>query len=213
MHPGLRDLPRVGADRLFGALAYASDALLAAILAPGCAACSHPIEHPMQGPVCPACWASVEPLRPPLCDRCGAPLPSWRQTDPAEACAACHRQPGPVDRSRSAGRYDDALRQVVHAFKYDGRRTLAGRLGRLMLESGQDVLQDEAWVQSGRGSRTVSGAAGRARTVAMAGDSAAGRSRGRGAEEERAVRVLDLTAALAADATHASSRSHHRPRR
>jgi len=40
----------------------------------------------------------------------------------------------------SAGRYEGILRDVIHAFKYDGRRSLAEPLGRIMRTAGQPVL-------------------------------------------------------------------------
>jgi ComF family protein len=40
------------------------------------------------------------------------------------------------------GEYDGALRAIVHAIKYDGRRSLAQPLARLMAERGGDVLSD-----------------------------------------------------------------------
>ena len=42
--------------------------------------------------------------------------------------------------TRAVGSYDGALRAIVHAFKYDGRRSLAAELGRLMRTRGADVL-------------------------------------------------------------------------
>jgi ComF family protein len=42
----------------------------------------------------------------------------------------------------SGGRYEGALRDVIHAFKYEGRRSLAGPLAALMLDAGQPVLRD-----------------------------------------------------------------------
>jgi ComF family protein len=104
-------------------LACTADALLAAVLAPRCAACSVSLEHPTRGPVCATCWAEVEDLTAVAC--------------PAQAA---------IDGSRSAGRYDGALRHIIHAFKYQGRRTLAVRLSALMQEAGIDVLSDASCV-------------------------------------------------------------------
>jgi len=42
--------------------------------------------------------------------------------------------------TRAIGSYDGALRAIVHAFKYDGRRSLAARLGALMKARGAMVL-------------------------------------------------------------------------
>jgi ComF family protein len=38
------------------------------------------------------------------------------------------------------GPYEGRLRDIIHAFKYDGRRTLARPLAALMREAGRDVL-------------------------------------------------------------------------
>lgn len=117
------------------------DALLAVLLAPRCAACARLLDRPTSGPVCAACWNSILPLTPPLCDLCGDPLPSWRLVSfPVALCARCRRLSRPIDRSRAIGAYDGALRSIVHAFKYDGRRSLAKPLGALMKTRGMDVL-------------------------------------------------------------------------
>jgi ComF family protein len=47
-----------------------------------------------------------------------------------------------LDAGRSAGAYEGALREIVHAFKYEGRRSLARPLGALMRAAGEDVLHD-----------------------------------------------------------------------
>jgi competence protein ComFC len=41
----------------------------------------------------------------------------------------------------SAGRYEAALRDIVHAFKYDGRRSLADPLGEMMRDAGPSILE------------------------------------------------------------------------
>jgi ComF family protein len=75
-------------------------------------------------------------------------LPSWRVLDPPRAmCPACRRRPpGAVEIARSAGDYDGALREIIHAFKYDGRRSLSSPLGTLLREAGSDVLNDASCV-------------------------------------------------------------------
>jgi ComF family protein len=102
-------------------LAYTVDALLAVILAPRCAACTTPLEFPTRGPVCKACWTEVACLPPP-----------FHQITYSSA----------VSRSIAAGRYEGALRQIIHALKYDGRRTLAIRLAARMRQVGSDLLAD-----------------------------------------------------------------------
>jgi len=68
--------------------------------------------------VCPVCWAGVVP----------ASLPPW---------SSAH-----ITTGVSAGRYEGALRDIIHAFKYEGRRSLAGPLGRLMRDAGRPLLDD-----------------------------------------------------------------------
>jgi ComF family protein len=125
---------------------WLADALVSVVLAPACAACNRPLEQPTQGPVCGACWQSIRPLTPPLCDRCGDPLPSWRVVSlPIALCPRCRRAARFVDRGRAIGAYDGALRGIIHAFKYEGRRSLARPLGALMRQRGADVLDGAAW--------------------------------------------------------------------
>jgi ComF family protein len=68
------------------------DAIIAATLAPRCAACARILDAPLDGPVCPRCW---------------------------------------LEARSAGGRYDGALRNIIHAFKYEGRRSLARPLGEL----------------------------------------------------------------------------------
>ena len=122
-------------------LRHAADGVLAVLLAPSCAACRVPLDAPSRGPVCPACWSSVRIITPPVCERCGDPLPSWRAISQAHArCPRCRRRRSPVDRGRAVGAYEGALREIIHALKYDGRRTVARPLGRLMARHGAPLL-------------------------------------------------------------------------
>ena len=119
-----------------------ADGILSVVIAPACAACGAILESPTAGPVCGVCWQAVTPLRPPLCDRCGDPLPSWRVIDAAHGvCARCRRAAGTIDRARAAGEYEGRLREIIHALKYSGHVSLSTRLGALMRAAGGDVLE------------------------------------------------------------------------
>ena len=123
----------------------ATDSILSVVLAPACAACQEPLDHPTRGPVCARCWRSILPITPPICDRCGDPLPSWRSISvPLSLCPRCRRGGRVVCRARAVGAYDGALRAVIHAIKYDARRSLARPLGDLMRERGAPVLEQVA---------------------------------------------------------------------
>jgi ComF family protein len=106
------------------ALHLIADSLLAVTFAPRCAACAGVLDEPRRGPVCAACWGLVRALPPFAGEAATASLSCWR----------------------AAGEYEGALRQIIHAFKYDDRRSLARPLGRLMREAGRDVLDGAACV-------------------------------------------------------------------
>jgi ComF family protein len=118
-----------------------ADGLLAVLLAPSCAACDCSLPEPTRGPVCQSCWDAIETLHAPLCDRCGDPLPSWRTLSISEAmCPRCRRRPPHITRSRAIGGYAGSLRDIIHAFKYGRRRSIAAALGRRMRMACADVL-------------------------------------------------------------------------
>lgn len=135
-------MPRVSPRYLMRPVRRAADAVLAALLAPACAACSRPLDTPTRGPVCRDCWAAVRPLPPPLCRTCGTALPSWRKEATAEGrCAACRRFTTAVDAAASAGGYDGTLRAIIHALKYDGCESLAAPLADAMRRTGRPIIE------------------------------------------------------------------------
>lgn len=120
-----------------------ANALLAVTLAPRCAACACVLDAPLAGPVCGTCWSRVRPLVGPFCRSCGDPLPSWRIISVAtERCPRCRRRPLIVDAGRAAGEYEGTLREIIHAFKYESRRSLARPLGVMLRSAGAEVLRD-----------------------------------------------------------------------
>ncbi|MBI1874467.1 MAG: ComF family protein [Acidobacteria bacterium] len=121
----------------------ALDGLLALLLAPRCAACEALLSRPLDGAVCEGCWERIRLITPPACRLCGDPLPSWRTaTLENGTCPRCRRAPGHIDRGGSAGHYEGALRSIVHALKYEGRRSIAPDLAALMRSRCRDLLLD-----------------------------------------------------------------------
>jgi ComF family protein len=99
------------------------NALLAVTLAPPCAACGALLDAPLDGPICGACWAIVR----------------------AELLPHLVIAPGPhVDAGRAAADYDGRLRDVIHAFKYEARRSLAVPLGAMVREAGRELCEGAA---------------------------------------------------------------------
>lgn len=94
--------------------------LLSSLFEPPCAACKSVLSHPLDGAVCETCWAGVR-VAPALHERfCG---------DHAVDCAA------------AIGEYEGSLRDIIHALKYEGRRSIAPPLGALMRSAGADLLR------------------------------------------------------------------------
>ena len=63
-----------------------------------------------------------------------------RQSAPPARCLSCRKAPRPVARSRAIGPYQRHLRDILHAFKYEQRPSLAARLGTLLRVHGAEVL-------------------------------------------------------------------------
>ena len=91
------------------------NAVLSALIAPPCAVCGRILDDPLDGAVCGSCWDAI--------------IPRW----------PCFALPA-IASARAIGPYDGILREVVHALKYDGRRSIAPRLSAMMASQGHDVL-------------------------------------------------------------------------
>jgi ComF family protein len=114
------------------------NAVVAAVIAPSCAACGDPLETPAHSAVCAHCWAAIRPLTPPFCRVCGDPV----TTTNMERCPRCCRRRSTITWGRAVGEYDGTLRSILHALKYDRRTSLAPALSALMRTHGQAALID-----------------------------------------------------------------------
>jgi len=131
--------------RVRPALVTACDGVLGILFAPSCVTCGAPIDRPLAGPVCDRCWASIPLLTPPVCHTCGEPLATWRTLEGTVArCPRCRRGRRRVSQARALGPYDGVLRGIIHAIKYDGRRSLARPLSLRMRAQCGDVLSGAA---------------------------------------------------------------------
>ncbi len=118
-----------------------ADAVVAALLAPACAVCAAVLEHPLDGAVCHDCWARVVRFTPPCCARCGAALSSARVADTCGGrCRTCTVRLGVISAARSVGPFEGVLADIVHAFKYGRRPSIAGALGPLVREAAADLV-------------------------------------------------------------------------
>ena len=96
-----------------------ANTLLSSLFEPTCAACSQVLLQPLNGAVCERCWASI---------RCGTSLNEHPRGRHA------------VDWACAVDLYEGRLRDIIHALKYERRRSIAKPLGGLMRESGAAML-------------------------------------------------------------------------
>ncbi|HUK93491.1 MAG TPA: double zinc ribbon domain-containing protein [Gaiellaceae bacterium] len=80
--------------------------------------------------LCTACRDALPRLRPPLCERCGAPT-AW----PVGRCRECSGRRLAFGSARAAVEYDERVRRVVAAWKERGLRRLAGEVALLVAEA------------------------------------------------------------------------------
>jgi ComF family protein len=120
-------------------LSDASNNLIRLLLDPACPGCRRPLLRPLTQTVCDNCWDGIALLNGPLCERCGDHLPELRCT--TAMCGRCTRRMPAFSQARSAAAHEGSLRELVHAFKFEGRRQLAEPLARLMCGQGLPVLE------------------------------------------------------------------------
>jgi ComF family protein len=107
------------------------------ILPADCAGCGAELAGAAAPFFCGACWARLEPIRGPVCPRCGQPFPSeFALTySPRHVCGPCRLRPPAFTEARSLFVYAPPLRDAIHLLKYRGKVALAGTLGDLMAEA------------------------------------------------------------------------------
>lgn len=99
---------------------------------PRCYLCEKLIAGQDEKVLCPECLGKIVPLGSPLCLRCGFPFPF--STGPDRLCGVCLSQKRPFRFCRQLGRYQGALLESIHRFKYQRIPALAKPLGRLLAD-------------------------------------------------------------------------------
>lgn len=106
-----------------------------------CPACGRAWPWPAAGGAfCPDCLAAHFPAEGAACPGCGARPPVPQAT--ALTCGACLREPRPWGRLVAAGPYDGRLRELILAYKFEGRLELGRQLQELLLAAFQRGLAD-----------------------------------------------------------------------
>jgi len=114
------------------------DRALDVVFPPRCAGCGGPA-----WPFCDRCVAGLIPLRPPWCERCGAPSPR-----PEPTCAEC--PPASLARARAPFVFAGPARAAVHHLKYRGVRGVGRALGRAMATCAPPGVDAVTWVPLAR---------------------------------------------------------------
>ena len=94
--------------------------LLSTLFEPPCAGCRKTLRHPLNGAVCDYCWMQL---------RLAARLNDQQRSDG-------------VDWTCAVDRYEGRMKEVIHALKYERRRSIAPPLGELMRMTGACLLED-----------------------------------------------------------------------
>jgi predicted amidophosphoribosyltransferase len=112
-------------------------AVLDFVYPPLCAACRAPVSEPHA--LCPDCWKAIAFLDGPPCATCGLPF----ELDPGSdtVCGACHADPPPFDKARSAMRYDDARKKTILALKRADRLDLVQPFARWLERTGKPLIE------------------------------------------------------------------------
>jgi ComF family protein len=102
-------------------------------------------------PFCPSCARELRPLRPPWCERCGAP-------SPATVSRCDHCPPESLTSARAPFAYAGPARRAVHRLKFSGWRDVAAALAAAMASiEGLPTVDVVTWIPLARGRRAERG--------------------------------------------------------
>jgi len=108
---------------------------------PKCPACETVLTHDREYPFCPECLSTISFTASPLCTSCGLP---FTETEGANhLCEDCILSKPPFSIARSLGKYESALLDTIHLFKYHGKISVGEDLGRMMAKACYDSIEIE----------------------------------------------------------------------
>ena len=86
---------------------------------------------------CNHCWASLNPITGPTCQRCGLPFPSPVSLlhSPNHQCENCRLRPPAFTQAWSLFPYKSPLKEAIGLFKYQSKVSLTGPLTTLLLRA------------------------------------------------------------------------------
>ena len=105
------------------------------VLPPLCLGCQERLtDHDV---LCPACWRTVDFIRPPLCNRLGLPMPYDVGGEMISAAASA--DPPPYRRARAVARYDGLMRDLIHGFKFHDTHDARRLFGKWLAQAGAEL--------------------------------------------------------------------------
>ncbi len=105
------------------------ESLLSIIYPSFCVVCGEKTENAY--PLCEDCERKVREVQYPYCRVCGKPMPSLNIT----VCGGCLTHPPPFAMARSGYIYDGVLKEVIHKWKYGGKRSLSRLMNSLLVKA------------------------------------------------------------------------------
>lgn len=92
-----------------------------------CRICSVRLSNISRIPVCSSCLREPQPFQPEFfCAACRTPFLNDKPLDDSGVCPLCRLGANRFDAAYAYGEYAGTLRKLIHLFKYDGVRSLAG---------------------------------------------------------------------------------------
>lgn len=106
------------------------------LLPPLCLGCRTRVtEH---GRLCGPCFAAIDFITPPMCDRLGIPLPY--DTGDRQLSAAAMAHPPVYDRARAVAQYSGVMRDLIHDLKYGDRHEGLPLYGCWLAAAGSELI-------------------------------------------------------------------------
>ena len=113
-----------------------------------CHACEARLLTEENGYFCPGCWALIQRIDRPYCDRCGRPHPQMAGLGARDnyPCANCREKPDRfIRRIYGAVLYADTVEQAIKLMKFHGKQRLARVFGEEMRNFAEAEMPCESY--------------------------------------------------------------------
>jgi ComF family protein len=108
------------------------------IFPPRCLICGTLLKENESSFFCSGCRSRINFVKSPQCTRCGLPFQNTEDED--HLCGECILSKPFFSTARALGKYEGALMEAIHLFKYKGKITIGKTLGKLMAQAEYNSL-------------------------------------------------------------------------